>query len=169
MTSSTVLVVIESDRDIGANVVTLRGATSQQAIADQMRARGWSWAQATVWSLEIGKRPLRLLEAQDLAEVLGVSLDELLRPPESAQRERELLRAADAVIQASLNAKVALAELIGTGADFRQLLLDAPDPLEGYPTEKAHLALEHTAEALLDEMHAGWRKTAPTGRRRSTS
>lgn len=154
MTFSTLLAVIESDKDVGDNVRALRGATSQQDLADQMRERGWNWAQATVWSLEIGKRPLRLLEAQDLADVLGVSLEDLLRPPESAQREREILRAADAVIQAHLNAEVALGELIAAGDEFRRMLLDAPDPLQGYPTEEVHGALERTVDDLLESMSA---------------
>ncbi|ROP65657.1 hypothetical protein EDF55_0095 [Curtobacterium sp. ZW137] len=36
-----------------------------------MRARGFRWSQATVWSIEKGERPLRLSEAQAAAEVLN--------------------------------------------------------------------------------------------------
>ena len=39
-----------------------------------MRERGWRWAQATVWNVEKGERPLRLAEAEDLASILGVGL-----------------------------------------------------------------------------------------------
>lgn len=42
-----------------------------------MRDMGWKWSQATVWSVESGKRPLRLAEAQDVASILEVPLDRL--------------------------------------------------------------------------------------------
>lgn len=64
-----------SEEEIGRRVARLRGDRSQQDVADEMRARGWKWAQATVWSVESGKRPLRLSEALDLESVLGATLD----------------------------------------------------------------------------------------------
>jgi len=63
------------DEEIGRNVAQRRGNRSQQEIADAMRLRGWKWSQATVWSVEKGERPLRLAEASDLAELLGVRAD----------------------------------------------------------------------------------------------
>ena len=51
---------------------------TQQAMANAMRERGWKWSQATVWSVDTGERPLRLAEAKDLAEVLGVDVTALL-------------------------------------------------------------------------------------------
>jgi hypothetical protein len=36
-----------------------------------MKARGWKWSQATVWSVEKGERPLRLAEAEDIRVILG--------------------------------------------------------------------------------------------------
>jgi len=61
----------EQDRQIGRTMAILRGDKTQQAVADEMRKRGWRWSQATVWSVEKGERPLRLAEAEDLAAVLG--------------------------------------------------------------------------------------------------
>jgi hypothetical protein len=45
---------------------------SQQALADAMKRKGWKWSQATVWSIEKGERPLRLIEAVDLVEILDL-------------------------------------------------------------------------------------------------
>jgi hypothetical protein len=60
------------DKQIGQNLIRLRGGRSQQDVADEMRELGWRWSQATVWSVEKGERPLRLSEAGDLASVLHV-------------------------------------------------------------------------------------------------
>ncbi|MBX9243428.1 helix-turn-helix transcriptional regulator [Actinotalea ferrariae] len=66
------------DKAIGENVVRLRGPLSQAALADAMRARGWKWSQATVWSVEQGERPLRLAEAVDLAGLLECEIEDLI-------------------------------------------------------------------------------------------
>jgi hypothetical protein len=70
-----------SDRDvaIGQNLIRLRGEKSQQDVADAMRAAGYKWSQATVWAVEKGDRPLRLAEAESLAEVLGTRIDNFTR------------------------------------------------------------------------------------------
>lgn len=56
----------------------LRGKRPQRDLANAMRARGWNWSQTTVWQAEAGQRPLRLAEAADLADELGISVDRLL-------------------------------------------------------------------------------------------
>lgn len=66
------------DQEIGYNLTRLRGDMSQQALADKMRAAGFDWAQATVWSVEKGKRPVRLAEAEALVDIFGVELSDLL-------------------------------------------------------------------------------------------
>ncbi|PZE93909.1 hypothetical protein DEJ00_01435 [Curtobacterium sp. MCLR17_039] len=45
---------------------------SQKDLAVAMRERGHRWSQATVWNVERGERPLRLSEANSLAEILEV-------------------------------------------------------------------------------------------------
>jgi len=74
------------DADIGKSVLRLRtgAGISQQDVAQAMRDRGWKWNQTTSWSIEANRRPLRLAEAVDLADVLGVRLDDLLHDPISA-------------------------------------------------------------------------------------
>lgn len=65
------------DEQIGQNIVKLRGDRSQQWVADRMREKGWKWAQATVWNVEKGERPLRLAEAEDLADILAVRVERM--------------------------------------------------------------------------------------------
>jgi transcriptional regulator with XRE-family HTH domain len=74
--------VEDRDKTIGQNLLRLRGERSQKELADAMRARGFKWSQATVWSIEKGERPLRLAEAEALGTVLdGAPVEELLRLP----------------------------------------------------------------------------------------
>lgn len=66
------------DAQIGRALRVVRAEHSQQELADAMRDRGWRWTQATVWGVEAGKRPLRLAEARDVAEFLGVAITALV-------------------------------------------------------------------------------------------
>ncbi|MDK6348701.1 helix-turn-helix domain-containing protein [Bifidobacterium scardovii] len=70
------------DEQIGQNLVSIRGNMSQADLALQMRERGYKWSAATVWAIEKGERPLKLTEATDVVNILGVDLhfgiDELL-------------------------------------------------------------------------------------------
>jgi hypothetical protein len=87
----------EQDRQIGRTMAILRGDKTQQAVADEMRQRGWRWSQATVWSVEKGERPLRLAEAEDLATVLGTpSVHAFLTEPIGAYIQQGVLRASNA-------------------------------------------------------------------------
>lgn len=69
----------ERDAQVGQNLARHRGIRSQQSLAVQMRDRGWKWSQATVWSVEKGERPLKFLEAVDLAEILEIHPWDLLQ------------------------------------------------------------------------------------------
>ncbi|WP_136032519.1 helix-turn-helix domain-containing protein [Microbacterium sp. PF5] len=63
----------QSDSEIGADVTAARERSekSQRDLAAAMTRRGFKWSQATVSQIEKGTRPLRLSEAQHLAELLG--------------------------------------------------------------------------------------------------
>lgn len=74
--------VAQTDETIGENLQNLRGAMSQAALAAAMKARGWKWSQPTVAAIEKGERSLKLAEATDLLEVLGLeSLEDLILRP----------------------------------------------------------------------------------------
>lgn len=70
------------DKQIGQNLARLRGAMSQKDLAVAMRERGHKWAQATVWNVERGERPLRLVEATALADVLELQSVQSITAPE---------------------------------------------------------------------------------------
>ncbi|WP_156368343.1 helix-turn-helix domain-containing protein [Arthrobacter sp. Leaf137] len=75
----------EKDLVIGQNLAKLRGERTQQDIAEAMRAAGYKWSQATVWSVEKGERPIRLLEAATLAGILKSSIDRMLLADQDAE------------------------------------------------------------------------------------
>lgn len=62
----------QTEEQIGADVTTARerAGMSQKELAAAMTDRGFKWAQATVSQIENGERPLRLSEADHLAELI---------------------------------------------------------------------------------------------------
>jgi ribosome-binding protein aMBF1 (putative translation factor) len=62
----------QTDEQIGTDVATARerAGLSQKELAAAMTDRGFKWAQATVSQIEKGERPLRLSEADHLAELI---------------------------------------------------------------------------------------------------
>ncbi|GAB4095607.1 hypothetical protein GCM10028787_10820 [Brachybacterium horti] len=69
----------DTDAQIGKRLQELRGDMSQAALAAAMAERGHKWSQATVWSVEQGRRPMRLTEAGDVADILEVRVADLLK------------------------------------------------------------------------------------------
>ncbi len=86
------MVASEADKRIGQNVGILRGEMSQQSLADAMRRKGHKWSQSTVWSVEQGDRPVRLAEAEDLAQIFNTSLGEFTVGPKQVGWNRVLGR-----------------------------------------------------------------------------
>lgn len=103
----------DSDARIGRYVAELRVAAglTQSELAQKMRALGWKWSQQSCWAIENGRQTLRLPEANDLAEVLGVEVWWLLpfgdgaTEPEAAMRRdmRSMYLARAALDEAALN------------------------------------------------------------------
>lgn len=96
-----------TDKQIGKNLAQFRGIMSQKELADRMRDLGWKWSQATVWSIEKGERPLRLVEAEALQSILGrFSVFHLL----ASETERALQIAEDELFRAHLDLEKAMRE-----------------------------------------------------------
>lgn len=118
--------VTTSDEQIGANLTRLRGEMSQKELAAKMRPLGWKWSQATVWSIEKGERPLRLTEAEDVCQVLGVLVGALTYPDWYARINQQALGLISArshleqAIRDYANAQIALA----VNADLAEEHLD---------------------------------------------
>ena len=90
--------VSTTDEQIAKNFLRLRGDRSQKEIASLMQARGWKWSQATVWAIEKAERPIRLAEAVDLEEILGLfpNLTQLVESPKRVTIESEIRALSDA-------------------------------------------------------------------------
>lgn len=111
------------DEEIGNALAIMRGDHSQQWVADEMRKRGWKWAQATVWNVERGERPLRLAEAQDLAGILGATVYGFMSSGPRAMLEARMKRMVDvreSLMAATRDYMAAQAELAGQ-ADATEL------------------------------------------------
>jgi transcriptional regulator with XRE-family HTH domain len=80
---------------VGGNIQLLRKARgmSQADLARELTARGYSFQHQGVLKLEGGARPLRFEEAFALAEILGVTPDQLAdRPAGAAAAAKQLLQ-----------------------------------------------------------------------------
>lgn len=137
------------DHQIGAIVRVRRGEQSQKALADAMRAKGHPWSQSTVWSIESGTRPLRLIEARDLADIWGVDIDQLL--PERAAEVRHLQ-----VLVSRLGAKAAVIasqcrDLVEP-RDELQAMLNHLEPVP--PGEERVIQDAHRVLALVNQLLA---------------
>jgi len=159
--------VTSLDKQVGSNIVRFRAKHSQQSVADAMRERGWKWSQATVWGVEKGERPLRLAEATDLAEVLGIMLPALLALPEEAlvhesmhqcRSAHEALKGtATAYLEATLHVQVSLDQARDAGVQLGDAIGEGGGWLELGP------------EQVVREARAEWeqRSGAPVKRGRS--
>lgn len=67
---------------LGERVRTLRTARgwSQEELAREMTGAGFAWRQSTAAKTEAADRPLRVNEAAALAEVLGIPVEDLVKP-----------------------------------------------------------------------------------------
>lgn len=159
------------DKRIGRNVATFRGDRSQQAIADEMRARGWRWSQATVWAVEKGERPLKLAESIDLEDVLGVRLSSFTSSEPAVQVSAAIHRASDAhaelqtATRAYIEATTALEALIEDaqeeGVELSGVYQRGGGWLDQGPVETVKrvifdVAVEESTEALRDAWMDGY-------------
>jgi hypothetical protein len=118
---------------------------TQQALANEMRERGHKWSQATVWSVEKGERPIRLTEAVDVAEILGLRVDHLLSP-QAAEASRARIRLTERGFRAVAQIHSRVAELLH--------IQEALSPVgETDPSELTQL-VGLTPEAIVEEVRA---------------
>lgn len=68
----------ETDIQIGKNLTELRGDVSMDLLAAKMRDKGNAWNKSTISKIEHGERQLRLAEAVDVIECLGLSVHDNL-------------------------------------------------------------------------------------------
>lgn len=148
MFSSTVLAMTERDVLVGQALGALRGDRAQSQIADEMRQRGWKWSQATVWSVEKGERPLRLLEAGDLADILGVQIEDFFGDRAAARQEAEFRRLQGQVYDAAMHIRRATERLLAARSELRDWAdsvgISVPEDYEtasNYPRDSREMEL----------------------------
>lgn len=84
---------VGADEDnFAANLRSLRDTVglTQSALAKLMSQRGFRWHQATVYKIESGERQIQLSEAREVAQILGVSMEQMLAPSAEARVELQL-------------------------------------------------------------------------------
>lgn len=144
--------VTTRDEQIGRNLAALRGDVSQKELATRMKRFGWKWSQATVWTVESGERPLRLAEAQDIAEILELGLfgvDRLTRPDGDAlvaMHARSTLAARDALKHAIATFRESQLQLA--------LAADGHPPATGADQLRARSLLEDNTASVTEEVIA---------------
>lgn len=132
------------DVQIGERLQALRGPViSQAGLANAMKERGHDkWSQATVWSVEQGKRPLRLTEAAALAEILQAEVGDLLQ---SSEASKTMDRIRDALV-----------EVDRIGREIGSLVLDFEEARTALRDEIAHIdqeAIGSWTEAERERLH----------------
>ncbi|MCM3779877.1 helix-turn-helix domain-containing protein [Microbacterium hydrocarbonoxydans] len=146
-----------SDEQIGKNLVELRGDRSQKDLADEMRKRGFRWSQATVWSIEKGERPLRLSEADAVADILGETVNMLVATGEKFtvtmlfRAVRDPLDEIESLTDEAFREQKTMALLAGHLVD---------DEMRRLAFRDSPLRAAWTAMVTAMEKHDAWRRTS---------
>lgn len=155
-----------SDRNIGINVMILRGTRTQKEIADGMKELGFKWTQTTVWEVESGKRSLKAKEARGLARVLNTHVQNLFGETAVTQTRGVIMRrlhkikaleiaAAEAIESYALARTKSLAlaeetmrELIESGVDNDDVLMYLARSLKKMSMKSLEDVLEERTSAI---------------------
>ncbi|GAA4041044.1 hypothetical protein GCM10023063_28500 [Arthrobacter methylotrophus] len=124
------------DQLVGAAIQSRRvtyGA-SQGSFVERLRDRGLNWSQGTLSRVELGDRPVRLVEAAVVAEVLGVGLDVLLR--EGASTEDKLRKAQADLVESIIGIQQSVTWMNARLMDVEEMLELAPDSIQALGNEK---------------------------------
>jgi transcriptional regulator with XRE-family HTH domain len=130
-------------RRLAANIKAARerAKLSQREVADQMRSRDFPWHQQTVAQVEAATRTVGAVELKDLADIVGTTMDSLMRPADLELAAADILSAASKVRDSRRALASATARFDTDVAWLRRLL--------GKAREKG------IAERLPNEMRAG--------------
>lgn len=120
------------DEEIGRHVARLRAeiGLTLDNVADKMTERGHSWRQSTAWKVEHGERVLRASEVTALAEVLDVSVFNLLNTP--SDKARRASTYATDVVRASDELRLSIGKLLDARVAWRLVSSDERDALREF-------------------------------------
>jgi predicted transcriptional regulator len=144
-----------ADVKIGRNVIQLRGSRSQKDLAAEMTSQGWKWAQATVWAVEQGTRPLRLAEAETLANIFDVNVADLLGTDKSALSRH---------IHQAVTARAELEERVAEYEQAREDLAWMADQTAPSNSREAEIvstvARTNAGQVVSEALQAHWKRRA---------
>lgn len=142
----------DADQRIGKRLGELRGSRSQAQVAAAMAEHGHSWSQSTVWSVESGRRPLRLAEAESVAQVLEVPVDALLAATDFEQALFDLGHAAGVVAACGDRIAASVLDFAEAKVRLRSALEALPEPDADAPAElfKRHAEAVREARRVLE-------------------
>lgn len=119
---------IESNLAVNVRHYREKKGITQDELAELMTGFGFGWSQATVWKVEQQKRPVRLGEAQALAEALQVPLwSNLTADPEPFRHQVQIAEANTRAAAAYDKVKAATTEYLRTQMDLVVVIRDALD------------------------------------------
>ncbi|UXM93303.1 helix-turn-helix domain-containing protein [Paenarthrobacter sp. JL.01a] len=114
------------DKLVGAVIQNrrLEQGISQGELADRLRRAGVPWSQGTLSRVELGERPVRLVEAAILAEVLDTELLRLIEGEKSP--EERAIEGHQDTIEAVKDLMGSIHRVYGTAHEVKDLLETAP-------------------------------------------
>lgn len=115
------------DSQVGANIREIRTARgmTQAQLAEMVSKQGITFRQQTVVKIEAGQRPLRLREADVVANALDVDLASLLDTRGTFTVTTELIHESRMALEAYHRVHDTMTELLAAQAIVRRLLAEA--------------------------------------------
>jgi transcriptional regulator with XRE-family HTH domain len=147
----------EAERWFGVNLAAARDRKrmSQTALGKAMALRGFPFHQTTISRIEVGLRAVRVGEALALAQILGVTFEELTSQPDHVQLQ-ERLRAVTAELAEALDTiRHATADAVAAGQALeRELDKARAAGVHADLVQQAEQVLQRTPEGAVSD---GWR------------
>ena len=146
-----------TNEQIGENVTNLRESSgmSMDKLANAMRARGHKWTRITVFNVEHGERMLKLQEAFDLLDALGVDQESGMRIITSENEGKRRVRSEIRNLHDGLDGlRDAISAIQVSRLMLQSFLLKQDSDASDSSEETAYgLHLTHETEEACTEMH----------------
>ena len=154
-------VLLSGEENVAVRIKVEREARgwSTNALSDRMNEAGFEMNPSAVWRIENRKRRINLDEAIGFAEVFGVSLRNLVGPPQLAAKARAM-ELIDDVVEAYRATQRANAAFTGARDAFDAYIAEHPDIREEAEVMVSNSIAEAASEQML-KMHGPPRSQRP--------
>ena len=132
---------------------------SQDAVAEAMRARGFSWRQSTVHAVEKGDRRIQLNEAAAICGIFGDSMLTMIKEPEGWEVQQlagQVLTATQALQAAVKEAASQREDFILLVSVFSQKWEHVPSTARGLIEAWADLSIEEAIRQDVENTLSEW-------------